>query len=169
LAASPALLRPSAAAAEALALAEDRAEDAEEEAREREIEASLEAEEREDLTEAEDTIFILFEIDGDAWEGLDRLKDAHVGSRNETFVRRQWNQSRRFGFRPESHIEKEETGSVRTRPIVALNLSTYTGHSAQTCFRASRKLEQVEAARHKIAPNATPPVGKELCPSAECQ
>jgi hypothetical protein len=48
LTASPALLRPSAAAAEALALADERAEDAEELPREREIEASL---------EAEDTIF----------------------------------------------------------------------------------------------------------------
>ena len=47
---------PSAAAAEALALAEERAEEAEEEAREREMDASFEAEEREDLTEADDTI-----------------------------------------------------------------------------------------------------------------
>jgi len=57
LTASPALSRPSAAAAEALALADERAEDAEELAREREIEACLDAEEMDDLTEAEDTIF----------------------------------------------------------------------------------------------------------------
>jgi hypothetical protein len=51
LAASAALLKPSAAAAEAFALAEERAEDAEEE-----IEAPLEAAETEDLMDAEDAI-----------------------------------------------------------------------------------------------------------------
>jgi hypothetical protein len=56
-AASLALLKPSAAAAEALALAEERAEDTEEEPRERDMEASLEAEERDDFAEAEDPIF----------------------------------------------------------------------------------------------------------------
>jgi hypothetical protein len=76
LTASPALLRPSAAAAEALALAEDRTEDAEEELREREIEASLEAEEREDLTEAEDTIFA---IDGGISELLGTLNNKQDG------------------------------------------------------------------------------------------
>lgn len=67
LTASFTLLRPSAEAAEALALAEESAEDAEEEPREREIEASLEAEEREDLTEAEDTIF---KIEGGSWNAV---------------------------------------------------------------------------------------------------
>jgi hypothetical protein len=61
---SLALLTPSAAAAEALALAEERAEDADEEPRERDMEASLEAEERKDFREAEDTIF---EIGSGAW------------------------------------------------------------------------------------------------------
>jgi len=56
LAASAALLKPSAAAAEAFALAEERAEDAEEEPREMEIEAPLEAAETEDLMDAEDAI-----------------------------------------------------------------------------------------------------------------
>jgi len=53
------VLRPSAAAAEALALAEDSAEEAEEDPRDREMDASFDAEEREDFAEAEETMSIL--------------------------------------------------------------------------------------------------------------